>query len=334
MGALPTTVKSWQYVDSLAAATTNIFVPAAVDASTTCRNAMFEIKRCLTSFASSPWTVAGSSNSVAAGMDAVDRWAAATNIVGNSPGVAHSWIVLHQAATGIYVCIDMASASMASATVVLSTNVFTGGTVTARPTSVGEFVRINNTAWGATAGLSNNNVYVNCIQSTDGEATIVATLCQNNCTGLMFANRPLNPSSAWANPLAFFWSAGTAESVVCSAAYICNNIGNIYGRGTATMAMFGLIWGNATSQASSLFTSTNDLDVDSDGAATLPFLEIGVGSLTVANRGIHGKLVDMWLGQVTPGVTGDAFPSVGARQYAVLGDVYIPWQGQPAMAVA
>lgn len=334
MGALPTLVKSWQYVDSLAAATTNVLVTAAVDASTTCRNAMFEIKRMLTSFSSSPWTVEGSSNSVAAGMDAVDRWVTNTNIVGATPGTAHSWIVLYQVGTGLRVCIDMSSSTMSSATIVFSPNAFTGGSTTARPTATQEAVQISTTTWGATSGGANNNVYVNAMQSTDGQATIVFTLYQNLCTGLFFANRPSSPSSAWANPVAAMWDGATTESSVCLASHICAAAGNIFGRGSATMAMFGMIEGSTGGLASAVFTSTNDLDVDVNGAPTVPFLNVSVGSLTASNRGKHGDLVDMFLGLVTPGVTGDAVPTVGNRQYALIGDLWVPWQAQPAMLVA
>ena len=96
---------------------------------------------------SANWNCAGSSDSVAAGMDAVDRWGSpfdASKIV-RSAG-PHSWIVLQgpTMATGpYYICIDYNTGADAQINVFASKNPFTGGSITARPTAVAEWTVIN-----------------------------------------------------------------------------------------------------------------------------------------------------------------------------------------------
>lgn len=94
-----------------------------------------------TRHADSVWTVVGSSNGSAAGLDAVDRWGSsfnAANIVRNTNGNAHSWIVLRNAANGYDICIDMNSVSNGqfALTAVKTSQGFTGGTTTSRPQAV------------------------------------------------------------------------------------------------------------------------------------------------------------------------------------------------------
>lgn len=107
--------------------------------------------------ANSVWTVVGSSNGSAAGMDAVDRWGSsfsAANVVRNSNGNAHSWIVLRNAANGYDLCIDCNSPGngLGAITAVKTSQGFTGGSTTSRPQAVGnaeEFCYGTNTVSAA-----------------------------------------------------------------------------------------------------------------------------------------------------------------------------------------
>lgn len=99
-------------------------------------------------FTTGLWTVAGSSNGVAAGMDAVDRWHlagayTAGDFVRAAAGSAHSWMVLKSplmngynfymlvslgvTTTALYIIHHMAKAA------------FTGGSITADPTSTDQW---------------------------------------------------------------------------------------------------------------------------------------------------------------------------------------------------
>src|SRR5574338_1505169 len=98
--ALPTLIKTWQIVR-------NVSIPSLGSTLAHSRRIWKTIKDQMIGFGSNPWTVRGSSNSVAAGMDSVDRWAADANLVWG--GGTHSWIVLrqNQIATNYEVCIDL-----------------------------------------------------------------------------------------------------------------------------------------------------------------------------------------------------------------------------------
>lgn len=91
------------------------------------------------------WTCAGSSDSVAAGMDGVDRWLSSydgTKIVRGATGNIHSWIVLQSPTMNgctFYICIDFNGGTDPYATTLMSKAPFTGGSVTTRPSSVDEW---------------------------------------------------------------------------------------------------------------------------------------------------------------------------------------------------
>jgi hypothetical protein len=265
--SLPTLVKTYQFVNASAVSTVNIAIPAAVDASTTCRNVMWRMVTEMISFASNPWTVVGSSNSIAAGMDAVNRWVTAANVVG-APG-AHSWIVLYQAATGLYRTYDMLVAAMNTATIVDSYVLPTGGSTTARPTSTVESVRISSAAWGGLSTSTNNNCVLNVVMSTDGLNTFVWTNAINVCTGLHMMCRPTTPANAWLNPVVTYTLAGTIESQVCSNAnVITSGTPSFSARGNGIMTVFGLVKASSSAPVPTLFTSVSDLDHDATFATS------------------------------------------------------------------
>lgn len=103
------------------------------------KSIIFKWKQLL--IASKGMTVVGSSDAVTAGLDAVDRWTATldtSKMVRAAAGVAHSWIVLSDAILG-HLCLDLSGGSDAAMlNVIRAKTAFTGGTTTARPTSVDE----------------------------------------------------------------------------------------------------------------------------------------------------------------------------------------------------
>lgn len=64
---LPVPDKTWQF-------NVNQVKPTSDTVTTDCKTILLSIKKALTTFASNPWTVVGSSDGSTAGMDAVDRW--------------------------------------------------------------------------------------------------------------------------------------------------------------------------------------------------------------------------------------------------------------------
>jgi hypothetical protein len=115
---------------------------------------------------------AGSSNSVAAGMDGVDRIISKANVVSASGAVAHSWQVLECVADGWQVLIDFNTANNWTATLVWSPGgLFTGGSVTARPTASDEIV--NRSALDWCIGNATNKINWTLIVSEDGQNFIL-----------------------------------------------------------------------------------------------------------------------------------------------------------------
>lgn len=93
--------------------------------------------------ANSVWTVVGSSDGATAGLDGVDRWTTtftASKIVRASQGSAHSWIVLRNVTSGLWVCIDMNNTNSGTLSITCSQSAPTGGSTTTRPTMSGEWM--------------------------------------------------------------------------------------------------------------------------------------------------------------------------------------------------
>jgi hypothetical protein len=95
------------------------------------------------------WTVAGSSDSSTAGMDAVDRLTDITKWVRATAGSPHSWIVLKGPTSGYgpaapYVILDYSSTSDGSINIAISKAAPTGGSTTARPTATDERTHVAN----------------------------------------------------------------------------------------------------------------------------------------------------------------------------------------------
>ena len=138
------------------------------------------VKDALIAFASTPWTMRYSCNSVTAGAagDGVDRITTNANLVWASAGSAHSWIVLRQ--TGIATNFELllscenAHASGTTLMIVVSPAAgFTGGTTTARPTATDEVVlNAAAVAWAASAVTA---LRWHLQQSTDGQCTRIIT---------------------------------------------------------------------------------------------------------------------------------------------------------------
>jgi hypothetical protein len=93
------------------------------------------------------WTHYGSSDSVTAGIDGTDRWLATydgTKIVRGSSSAIRSWWVGRSPATmngqTFYMCLSFDGTGDPVATIVFAKTAFTGGSITARPTSVDEWI--------------------------------------------------------------------------------------------------------------------------------------------------------------------------------------------------
>jgi hypothetical protein len=294
---LPTLDKTWQY-------TINQRVAAG---STAARSVLFGIKNAMKAFALNPWTVVGSSNSVAAALDAVDRWAAATNLVYTAAGgTAHSWIVLKQAGvlSNFQICIDLVTAIGASdhgnANFIVSPNAgFTGGSTTNRPTATDEAEFTWTDRW---TFMNTTRAYVwHAMQSTDGQCTRIFVMNGGCNVSVMFIDKLKNPRAAITQPFACSVQAsadGTTDAATINA---FTNFLSLNVRFSTTNGQAALTGEGAFSQVLSNHQRFAD---DIDGSYWLS--PMGVYSYTAGARGHYGTLYDMWWGSPS-NLSGDTY---------------------------
>lgn len=312
---LPTPDKTWQYDPNRA-------MPQQADALASNRKILRQIKTTLIGFGSQPWTVRGSSDSVAAGMDAVDRWDSDTDLVWANAGVAHSWIVLRQ--TGISatfeICIDLitASANGSDGEIFASTAGFTGGSTTARPTAADE-ARIGQDL--VTISGTNSDGVLHVMQSTDGQCTRVVLYKANNAVMFWMFDKPKNPVTGWSNPYVGIVRSNTGSSIMLVTELM--GTANAQGRGSATFNMT-LTSENTGTGANSQIPTAQTFANDFSGE--FPLLPIGLYSTTASHRGRHGMLFDMWWGLVS-NADADGYPNDGSRQFIQMGDLVVKWNG-------
>src|SRR6266568_2376351 len=97
---VPTLDKTYEYTRAGAISTVNQAFTASGTILTDCQAIIFAWVRSLLNFTTNPWTCTGSSNGTGTGaLDAVNRWAASTNLIWANSG-NHSWIVLKSAGIG------------------------------------------------------------------------------------------------------------------------------------------------------------------------------------------------------------------------------------------
>jgi len=321
---VPTLSKTYQF-------NVNNVVPT--QAETTFYQALVHgIKTAMIGFATLPWTVVSSSDSVTA--DASDNWTATTNLVWNTG--AHSWIVLQQGAGGGQLCIDLGHAPSLAERAYFRWSAggnFTGGTTTARPTATDEIDAHNTTGnyiAGNQSGTPNQNVY-HVMHSTDGlvDRVIICSVGLAHTTWRFEALK--NPRAAHTNNPTIVGISATSsvvETVVATTrtstatSIICTEKD-----GTGTRIGLGarLLGGNSVS---SLVEETTVNTVVEEWDNETWALEEHFIATTVGDRGPKGSAYDSWIGQYTINVTGDTMPSsTTVREFVAWGIWVWPWTG-------
>lgn len=316
--ALPIPEKTWQF---------NVN-----QSPTSVASLAFAIKQSLVGFASNPWTVIGSSNSTTSGMDAVDRWVSAGNVV-TATG-AHSWIVLQQSQLNAkyQVCIDMNGTQTYRGSVIWSpvagfgtANGGTNGSTTTRPTAVDEVVLLNNSDILSSDVASR----LHAVQSTDGLVTRLLIARNGTVENYLAFERPKNPPTGWVMPSVAY--AGV--SVSGNFTYARWNEGlrytgwnnSVLRSFTTTLTSEGYR-GSATSNGIRALGNSQAGSSGNDLNGEWPLCPIAVFSETIGCRGRHGLLYDMWWGSAQAG-QGDTYPGDGSNQFAQFGCFVFPWDG-------
>lgn len=318
---LPILAKTWQFQ-------VNQTIPAQGSLLATMRRVIRTLKDLYKSFGLMPWTVSGSSNAVAAAMDGVDRWAVDTDLVWNTAGLAHSWIVLRQIgiAVNFEVCIDLSNSSSPIGSIIVSPSVgFAGGSTIARPTAADEMVVLNNVIL---TSANDSQFQIHGFQSTDGECTrfSIWRLGTNNATFSLF-DKPQNPVPGWVNPSVSFW-ASSSSAIAATYAFLgtISAAANGRGRGVSTMNI-GMTGEGGAAGAGFLAENATIGSVANQLSNEWMMPPIGIVSQTALNIGRHGNLFDLWWRPL--GVNdADTFPNNPlTRQFAALGNLIFPWTG-------
>ncbi len=326
--SLPSKVKTWQYSNNNAQGNTGTLLGDA-------RATMRQLKNSLITFGTLPWTVRGSSNSVASGMDLTDRWSSDANLV--FAAGAHSWIVLRQ--TGISAkfefCIDLNNATQSNATVVVSgaagfgtANGGTDGSTSARPTATDEIVLLAAATWNGNPGVT-SLFQVHVQQSTDGECTRIYVTQSQVCVTFAVFDKPQNPISAWSSPWFATFRGATTVTTSC-ALFTQLNDNSI----ASFKPQSGVVAGNlyfATTFMNSGAAVGQRISVPHDVSGGRPFTPITLVSDTPGVRGVWGEVYDMYFcdDQLTKATQFDSSPS---RQWTYMKDVVVPWDGSTQVA--
>lgn len=288
------------------------------------RRLLRTIKNLMIGFANSPWSVRGSSNGTTAGMDQVDRWSSDGDIVKNSAGSAHSWIVLRQTGIGtnFEACIDMNSGSTGLASVIVSPSAgFTGGSTTARPTATDESVLISSSQWSSAVDAQHQ---IHAMQSTDGACFLLFVYrnTTNMCTCWVFQKPATLRVSGWTTP-AISFAAGSTSTIAANASSLASGSGT---SGRLGSVNFAARWtGEGISGANALYALTGLADQANDFDSSWIVSPIGIASTTLNARGAPCALTDIWWAP-TGLADGDTFPnSATNKRFLKLGPFVVPW---------
>lgn len=325
--SLPTVVKTWQY-------NVNQQIASAGSVAQEQRTALRAIKDALKGFGTLPWTVQGSSDAVAAGMDATDRWTANNKLVWgdkDSGTPNFSWIVLRQ--TGIatnfelLLCLLTAGAAEDLIQSYISPSAgFTGGSVSARPTATDE-IQIQtgaNSDYNAYLGryASTTARAIHVMQSTDGKCTRVVVCRNGYAQAIWLLDQMANTPSGLTDTFVVALMGATSFSTSIATYARLFSATNAKVNTPAGLASVNLTTTGLQGQPlGSWWTWPGDVN------GKYPITRIGVVNTSApASRGRLGTIVDLYAGSA--GITeGATYPADGSFAMAQFGALIFPWNG-------
>jgi hypothetical protein len=325
---LPVPEKTWQF---------NVNQTAYTSGAQATDNAslLYAIKASLIGFGTAPWTVSGSSNGAGAGaMDGVDRWASAANVIWNTTGNNHSWIVLKQTGidVGFEVLIDCNVAQQYYLTVTWATSGFAGGSATTAPTAAGSITSIsapgsNMWAYGSTSAFSR---ILHVMQSTDGECTRIVVWCNSGLLNyapytLWMFEKVKNPVSSWTKP--FFVLVPVGSSTAKATYAFLNDVN----RGVAVIgSTYMYLYFSGEGMVSSLVPEVLAQRRRNQINNQLWLGPIHLVCDMAGRRGLHGSIYDLWWGHWDSHLVGGwdgTFPDDSTRQFWNCINLIFPWVG-------
>lgn len=293
-----------------------------------------------TRHANSIAVVKGSSNSVSFSTAGVNHISARSNLVWAAVGVAHSWIWLELPTFGYQIVIDCITGvettiSIAATRIAVP---FTGGSLTARPTSTEEFL------WGTTSTGSTavsyladtttggtNNTHFAC--TDDGQFKFMASRAG---TGIVFLYIALvRTSGASSGDIRnVFWLGGASSSArgAPSKAMLETSVGGCIGRnpnGAAIQTQGGV--GVLSAGGTSLTGSGSGYTTDAISGKWNSTPCAVWGAVSAGSQyAYRGMVPDLYT--ITTATIGASIPSAAAQTRIVVGDFIDSFPG-PALTV-
>lgn len=265
-------------------------------------------------------TMVGSSDSITAGMDGLDRLTTASKFIWGNAGSPHSWFVLQfqfQGNAQILLSLEGASANGQLVVAMFSPGgLFTGGTNIARPTATDEvsFVSTNTVAFS-----TDGSYVVHAPYTTDGSQFSVAVY-RTGVTGAVwtwhqgllrdapaalltpwFAGWSVNTSgnaggwTAWAETANAHWKFGAVNATAYLSAQTFD---------TATALPSKAIWPSSISGLTQMFP-------------------VGFASKTANAKGVHGRIADIYYTDAT--AAGHIAITPDGARFFVVDAIAIPW---------
>ena len=338
--ALPTLVRTWQFAPNNLLASTGTAVGDS-------RQTLRAIKDMMSGSGigtwtdssggaitpTGSWTVIASSNSVTTSIG-TDLWAADSNLVFNSAGSAHSWIVLQQTAIAplFQVKIDLLDSTDVRLSMTVSHTGFgvanggADGSTTVSPTALSSSFTLNDTNWGGSAAAGSKRVHV--MRSIDGKATRILIGRNGHITACWQFELASTSLTGWTVP--YIARAGDAISTAApvtdapTVAFIAGTTATVGVDTNGTFSGYMVAEGDNS--------AINRLIVQTQTAANsiggeYPMCPIGFNSAGAAGGhvGRYGTIVDMWYG-LTALATATTYPATGTlKQFMQAGCLIFPW---------
>ena len=309
--ALPTLSKSWVFTKI------NQAIKEERDYRVGAQKQLWAIKDAIKSWTG--WSVKGSSNSVAAGMDGVDRWVDYTNVVW---GGNFSWIVLEKTGAGgggkdfeLLISCDASLSWTDYLYVHVSWAGFAGGTINTRPTAVDTYQILNSVFWRNTPAATGFDCVIHAVASSDGDVGRIFML-KNNVVILYIAFEKANdPVTSWTHPYYALWylDSPSFTNMLLTARVLAYD----------TAAWF---LNYLTCESHVAAATPTRVPYSNQFSGESPLYPIGAVSTVAGKRGRHGQLYDLWWGSPTR-LVGDTYPDSGGQFLNVGGNLVVPWNG-------
>lgn len=270
---------------------------------------------------------AGSGNAVTAAMDGVNRLTTPGDIIMAATTSPHSWIVWTDPVSGVQMCFDFNTTTVASAirVCISPAGLYTGGSTTARPTAADEHVFSNLTAWGLSLTNVNNGIHFS--RSVDGELTLVR-ITRNGWTCANWIYGKITDASEGMGS-EFFIGKEAVSTAAPSAT------GTTYGFWTGSSFLFSYGSGAAAlgftqQQNAGKPGQTTQLQAVNTFSGKWPLHPMGVVCIATSNIGILGRIADICAGpiQISGGAATDYNyygEASGSYEWVHFGSLVCPW---------